>query len=99
KEKVLAATNKMTGKRDREGMKALAQTEGIFTGRYAIDEFGDEDLPIWVASYALADYGTGIVLCSAHDERDFEFAKKYDIRLKPTMVPSDPKEAEKVRNL
>ena len=39
-------------------------------------------LPIWVASFALADYGTGIVKCSAHDERDFAFAKKYDIPLK-----------------
>lgn len=99
KEKVLAAAQKMVNKRDKEGMKALAETEGIFTGRYAIDEFGDKDLPIWVASYAIADYGTGIVLCSAHDERDFEFAKKYDIRLKPTMVPSDRAEAERVRNL
>ncbi|CAN5400115.1 leucine--tRNA ligase [soil metagenome] len=98
-DKILEAARKMVGKRDQEGMKALAETEGIFTGRYAIDGFGDKDLPIWVASYAIADYGTGIVLCSAHDERDFEFAKKYGIRLKPTMVPSDPKEAEKVRNL
>lgn len=97
--KVLEAARKMTSKRDAEGMKALAETEGIFTGRYAIDNFGDEDLPIWVASYAIADYGTGIVLCSAHDERDFEFAKKYGIRLKPTMVPADSAEADKVRNL
>jgi leucyl-tRNA synthetase len=97
---VLYAARKMTEKRDKEGMKALAETEGIFTGRYAIDAFGDADLPIWVASYAIADYGTGIVLCSAHDERDFEFAKKYGIRLKPTMVPSGSVEdAEKVRSL
>ena len=99
KQEILDAARKMTSKRDQEGMKALAETEGIFTGRYAIDAFGDEDLPIWVASYAIADYGTGIVLCSAHDERDFEFAKKYDIRLKPTMAPADPEEAAKVRNL
>jgi leucyl-tRNA synthetase len=99
KEKIMAAATQMVIKRDTEGPKVLAETEGIFTGRYAIDAFGDEDLPIWIASYAIADYGTGIVLCSAHDERDFAFAKKYGIRLKPTMVPIDPVEAEKVKNL
>ena len=40
------------------------------------------DLPIWIASFALADYGTGMVKCSAHDERDFAFAKKYNIPFK-----------------
>jgi len=55
-------------------------------------------LPIWVASFALADYGTGIVKCSAHDERDFKFAKKYNIRLKVAMVPQDPELAQKVKN-
>jgi leucyl-tRNA synthetase len=99
KDEILAAAQELLRKRDLEGMKALGETEGIFTERYAIDAFGDEDLPIWITSYALADYGTGIILCSAHDERDFAFAKKYGIRLKPTMVPEDPVEAEKVKNL
>jgi leucyl-tRNA synthetase len=99
KEKILEQARDMAARRDQEGPKALAETEGIFTQRYAIDRFGDEDLPIWIASYAIADYGTGIVLCSAHDERDFEFAKKYGLKLKPTMVPEDPKEAQKVRDL
>lgn len=99
KDEILDQAQKMLRKRETEGMKALGDTEGIFTGRYAIDAFGDEDLPIWITSYAIADYGTGIVLCSAHDERDFAFAKKYNIRLKPTMVPADQAEAEKVRAL
>ncbi|MDB5170178.1 MAG: leucyl-tRNA synthetase, leucyl-tRNA synthetase [Candidatus Saccharibacteria bacterium] len=99
KDETLSAAQKMANKRSLEGPKALGEMEGIFTGRYAIDSFGDEDLPIWITSYAIADYGTGIVLCSAHDERDFEFAQKYGIRLKPTMVPADAGEAEKVRNL
>lgn len=99
KDEVMAKANEMMHKRDTEGLKALGDLEGVFTGRYAIDAFGDTDLPIWVTSYAIADYGTGIVLCSAHDERDFAFAKKYDIRLKPTMVPEDPAEAEKVKAL
>ena len=63
------------------------ESKGIFTGRYIVDPVGNGDLPIWVASYALADYGTGIVKCSAHDERDFQFAKKYNIPLKEVLIP------------
>jgi leucyl-tRNA synthetase len=70
--------------------------EGIFTGRYL--EFVTGDLPLWVASFVLADYGSGVVNCSAHDERDFAFAKKYDIPLRAIMLPEDPEEAQKVKN-
>ncbi|MBI5156153.1 class I tRNA ligase family protein, partial [Candidatus Peregrinibacteria bacterium] len=73
--------------------------EGIFTGRFVDDPFGTGDLPIWVASFVVMEYGTGIVHCSAHDERDFAFAKKYDIPLRPVMFPPDPVEAQKVRKL
>lgn len=76
------------------------EIEGIFTGRY-IENFADtgKNLPIWVASYVVGSYGTGIVNCSAHDTRDFDFAKKYNIPLNPVTFPADPAEAEKVRNL
>jgi leucyl-tRNA synthetase len=70
--------------------------EGIFTGRYIIDPVSGNELPIWVASFALAHYGTGIVKCSAHDERDFAFAKKYNIPLKIVLVPEDLAERKKV---
>ncbi len=73
--------------------------EGVFTGRYVANPFGTGDLPIWVASFVVMDYGTGIVHCSAHDTRDFAFAKKYNIPLRPVMFPSDKKEAKKVRDL
>lgn len=63
---------------------------GIFTGRYIADPVSGQDLPLWIASFALADYGTGIVKCSAHDARDFAFAKKYGIPLKVALVPTDP---------
>lgn len=66
------------------------EIEGIFTGKYLQDPVTGKDLPLWVASFALADYGTGIVKCSAHDERDFAFAKKYHIPLALGMVPADP---------
>lgn len=72
--------------------------EGIFTGRYIVDPLGNGDLPIWVASFALADYGTGIVKCSAHDERDFAFAKKYNIPLKIGIVPENSELRQQVEN-
>ncbi|MBI4095677.1 MAG: leucine--tRNA ligase [DPANN group archaeon] len=74
------------------------EIEGIFTGRYTIDPVGNGELPIWVTSFAIADYGTGIVKCSAHDQRDFEFAKKHNIRLKAVLVPQDPALRKKVEN-
>ncbi|MDL2295673.1 leucine--tRNA ligase [Lachnospiraceae bacterium OttesenSCG-928-E19] len=53
---------------------------GVFTGSYAINPMNNEPIPIWLADYVLADYGTGAVMCvPAHDERDFEFATKYEI--------------------
>ncbi|MGC2310964.1 MAG: leucine--tRNA ligase [Candidatus Babeliaceae bacterium] len=72
---------------------------GIFTGRYMVDPVTQSDLPIWVASFALADYGTGIVKCSAHDERDFAFAKKYNLPLHVVLVPEDPQLRKQVENL
>lgn len=76
------------------------EIEGVFTGRYIVDPVGNGDLPIWVANFAIADYGTGIVKCSAHDERDFAFAKKYNIRLKVGLLPpDDQKLIEQVKNL
>lgn len=72
------------------------EVEGIFTGRYTIDPIGNGHLPIWVASFAIASYGTGIIKCSAHDQRDFDFAKKYNIPLKTVLYPADAKLREQV---
>ena len=53
---------------------------GEFTGSYAINPLNGERVPIWVADYVLADYGTGAIMCvPAHDERDFEFATKFEL--------------------
>lgn len=74
--------------------------EGIFTGRYVKNYANTgRDLPIWIASFAVVDYGTGMVNCSAHDERDFAFAKKYNIPLRAVLLPKDKDLAEKVKNL
>ncbi len=66
---------------------------GVFTGRYALNPVNNERIPIFVANFALM-YGSGIVMCDAHDKRDFRFATKYDIPLKfvisPDGKPIDP---------
>ena len=75
------------------------EIDGAFTGLYIEDPYGTGDLPLWVASFAIYEYGSGIVNCSAHDERDFAFAKQFGIDLRPVMFPEDPEEAQKVRDL
>ena len=53
---------------------------GVFTGSYAINPMNGAKIPIWLSDYVLADYGTGAIMCvPAHDDRDFEFARKFDI--------------------
>ncbi len=54
------------------------EKEGFFTGRYAVNPFTSQQVPVWVANFVLGEYGTGAVMAvPAHDERDFEFARKY----------------------
>ncbi len=61
---------------------------GEFTGAYAINPFNREKIPVYVGDYVLANYGTGVVMAvPAHDERDFEFAKKYDIKITAVIEP------------
>ena len=64
------------------------EKHGIFTERYALNPYNDEKVPIWVANYVLMDYGTGAIMSvPAHDERDYEFAKKYDLDIKIVILP------------
>jgi leucyl-tRNA synthetase len=74
---------------DRAGrMTGEVQKEGFFTGRFAINPFTNKPIPIWVANYVLGEYGTGAVMgVAAHDERDFDFAKKYDLPIIPVIRP------------
>ncbi|MCL4269493.1 MAG: leucine--tRNA ligase [Anaerolineales bacterium] len=61
---------------------------GVFTGGYAINPVNDERIPIWVADYVLMTYGTGAIMAvPAHDERDFEFARKFGLKVIPVIQP------------
>jgi leucyl-tRNA synthetase len=66
------------------------EKHGISTGRHAINPFTEETLPIWVANYILADYGTGAIMSvPGHDERDFEFATKYGLPIRRVIAPAN----------
>ena len=63
---------------------------GVFTGAYAINPVNQKEIPIWISDYVLAGYGTGAIMAvPAHDERDYEFAKKFDIDIIPVLEGGD----------
>jgi len=65
----------------------VVEKKGFFTGKYAVNPFNGEKVPIWLANFVLMEYGTGAIMSvPAHDERDFEFAKKYNIPIKRVIV-------------
>jgi leucyl-tRNA synthetase len=62
------------------------EKEGFFTGRYAVNPYNGEKIPIWVGNFVLMGYGTGAIMAvPAHDERDFEFCRKYGIAVRPVI--------------
>jgi leucyl-tRNA synthetase len=78
---------------------ATAEKEGFFTGRHAINPFNGENLPIWVGNFVLMEYGTGAIMAvPAHDERDFEFCRKYNLPIRVVVQPldSEPLDAAKM---
>jgi len=78
-------------------MQAKEKT-GVFTGSYAINPLNNAKTPIWVSDYVLADYGTGAIMCvPAHDDRDFEFAKKFNLPI-IQVISEDGKEVENMEN-
>ncbi|HSX14691.1 MAG TPA: class I tRNA ligase family protein [Candidatus Saccharimonadales bacterium] len=72
---------------DIQRMETDREKTGVFTGSYAINPVNNEKLPIWLADFVLPGYGTGAVFGDGHDERDVEFASKYDIPLKTSIEP------------
>jgi leucyl-tRNA synthetase len=97
KEEILEFAKKIVDKR-KQSKHDNKEVEGIFTGKYIVDPLTGKDMPIWVASFAIADYGTGIIKCSAHDARDVAFAKKYNIPIIIGLVPKDPELRKQVEN-
>jgi leucyl-tRNA synthetase len=66
------------------------EKEGFFTGRHAVNPFTSQQVPVWVANFVLGEYGTGAVMAvPAHDERDFEFARKYGLPVRVVVRPVD----------
>ena len=90
KDDVMEFTEKVKTERAIKTENAAEEEEklGMNTGRLAINPFNGELLPIWVANYVLMDYGSGAVMSvPAHDERDFEFAKKYTLPIRQVIAP------------
>ncbi|MBU3896981.1 MAG: leucine--tRNA ligase [Nanoarchaeota archaeon] len=80
-------TNKLS---ELERTSLLKEKKGIFTGKYIINPVTHEEIPIYLANYVVGSYGTGVVIgVPTHDQRDFEFAKQYGIKLKIVITPKD----------
>lgn len=66
------------------------EKSGVFTGGYAVNPVNGKKIPIWISDYVLLSYGTGAIMAvPAHDERDFEFAQKFDLEIIPVVQPED----------
>src|SRR6202041_1498212 len=80
------------GKSDLERTELAKEKSGVFTGAYAINPVNHHPIPIWIADYVLASYGTGAIMAvPAHDTRDFEFANKFNLPVIQVVQPNDPK--------
>jgi leucyl-tRNA synthetase len=76
---------------------ATAEKDGFFTGGYAVNPFNGEKIPIWVGNFVLMEYGTGAIMAvPAHDERDFEFAKKFGLKIPVVVEPAGREETPNV---
>jgi leucyl-tRNA synthetase len=78
-EEYIAETKKRT---ERERMAEVKVVSGVFSGSYAINPFTNQEIPIWIADYVLAGYGTGAIMAvPAHDSRDYAFAKNFNLQI------------------
>ncbi|MDR7318540.1 leucine--tRNA ligase [Brevibacillus nitrificans] len=90
KEAVAAYLEQAKHKSDLERTDLAKEKTGVFTGAYAINPVNGERLPIWIADYVLISYGTGSIMAvPAHDERDYEFAKTFDLPIKQVIAGGD----------
>lgn len=94
KEAVQAYLDQVKMKSDLERTDLAKEKTGVFTGAYAINPINGQEVPIWIADYVLASYGTGAIMAvPAHDERDYEFAKQFDLPIIPVLEGGNIEEA------
>jgi leucyl-tRNA synthetase len=87
REAVAKYKSEVTKKSDLERTELAKEKTGVFTGAFAINPVNGEKIPIWIADYVLASYGTGAIMAvPAHDERDWEFAKKFNLAIKQVVA-------------
>ncbi len=97
KEEVTRYIQNAALKSDLDRTDLAKEKTGVFTGRYAINPVNNARIPIWVADYVLMGYGTGAIMAvPAHDTRDFEFAKEFDIPIVCILDPKDTPDREKI---
>lgn len=92
KETVSNYKESCASKSDLERTDLSKDKSGVFTGAYAVNPVNGEEIPVWIADYVLMGYGTGAIMAvPAHDERDFEFAKKFELPILQVVQPNDEK--------
>jgi len=99
KDDILAFIEKVKAQNIASRAGAEVEKQGIFTGRYVINPLNQCQIPLWVANYVLMEYGTGAVMAvPAHDQRDFEFARQYNLPVKVVIDdPKNPLDAQKMQ--
>ena len=81
--------------RERTGTESAKEKSGVFTGGYAVNPVNEERIPIWLADYVLTTYGTGAIMAvPAHDERDYEFARAFDLPIREVVKAPDGEEVD-----
>jgi leucyl-tRNA synthetase len=83
----------ITGRKSEVERKAATEKTGVFTGAFAINPVSGEKIPIWLSDYVLMDYGTGAIMAvPGHDQRDFEFAQKFELPIKQVLKSENPED-------
>ena len=90
RESVEAYRTMIAGRSDRDRMADAKEKTGVATGAFAVNPINDERIPVYIADYVMMGYGTGAIMAvPAHDERDFAFAKKFDLPIRQVVAPRD----------